>query len=61
MTLLSKLNVLCQIQITFHTLRTCFQSRLILKYDSVIVLSSHFFKLGTVSFAQLHLAEADNW
>lgn len=47
MNLLNKLNVLCQIQITFHTPRTRSHSRLILKYDSVIVLSGHFFKLRT--------------
>lgn len=57
MNLLSKLNVLCWIQITFHTPRTHFHSRLILKYDSVTILSGHFFKLRTVSFAHLKTGE----
>lgn len=58
MRLLNKLNVLCQIQeVTFHTPRTHFHSRLILKYESVTVLSGHFFKLRTVSFALLKTGE----
>lgn len=54
---LNKLNVLCQIQVTFHTPRTHFHSRLILKYESVTILSGHFFKLRTVSFAHLKTGE----